>query len=345
LNADKPRVASLEALARNLVRSEAVASSRIEGLALSHQRLARAAYRRGAGRAHDRRAAEVLANVEAMEQAIALGASAQPLTVADVQRLHRTLMRGAFDERIGGVIRTRQNWIGGSDYHPLDAAYVPPPPEHVESLLDDLCAFIARTDLAPIAQAAVAHAQFETIHPFADGNGRVGRALISTVLRRRGEAAAYIPPVSLVLAAAPRAYVGGLVDYREGRVSSWCSVFAGAAREAARAALSLAAQIEAVEERWLETLAHPRSDAAVRAVLAALPAQPVVDVAAAQRLTGKSHVTIGNAFRQLEEAGILRRLNDKRWGRVWECDELLRLLDGFEAAISAPGGRPAEPVG
>jgi Fic family protein len=330
LNSAPPRLASLEALARNLLRSEAAASSRIEGLVLSHQRLGRAAYQPAGRPGGDRRAAEVLSNVEVMEKAIALGSEARPLAVADITEMHRTLLRFAFDAKLAGVIRDRQNWIGGSDYHPIDAAYVPPPPEHVATLLDDLCGFIARDDIAPLAQAAIAHAQFETIHPFADGNGRVGRALIYTVLRRRGETTRYIPPISLALGAAPRAYVSGLVDYREGRISEWCGLFASATERAARDAGALADRIDAVQAQWLSELGEPRRDAAVRQIIAALPAQPVLDVAAARQLTGKSHVATGKALNQLEAAGILQRLNEKKWGRVWECGALLDLVGEFE---------------
>ncbi|MEJ7715478.1 MAG: Fic family protein [Thermoleophilaceae bacterium] len=99
-----------------------------------------------------------------------------------------------------------RNWIGGNDYNPVGADYVPPPPEFVPELLEDLSSFIARDVLAPVAQAAIAHAQFENIHPFADGNGRTGRALVYTVLRRRGETDAFIPPMSLVLASQPKGY-------------------------------------------------------------------------------------------------------------------------------------------
>ena len=81
---------------------------------------------------------------------------------------HR-LLRFTADAAIAGVIRERQYWIGGNDYNPIGASYVPPPPEHVGALLKDLCAFVNRNDVAPVAQAAIAHAQFETIHPFADG--------------------------------------------------------------------------------------------------------------------------------------------------------------------------------
>jgi Fic family protein len=322
-------------LAKSLVRSEAAASSRIEGLQLSQQRLARAAYQ-AEGHRGDRRAAEILANVEALEQAVVLGADANPIGVTDIQDIHRTLLRFTFDRAVAGVVRDRQSWIGGSDYHPLDAAYVPPPAEYVPALLEDLCEFIERDDLAPVVQAAIAHAQFETIHPFADGNGRVGRALIHTVLRRRGETPEYVPPISLVLAAQPRAYIAGLVDYREGRISDWCTLFTSATARAADDAIELNDAIAALQARWLDALGSPRRDAAVRQIVAVLPSQPVIDVGAAQHLTGKSHVAVGNALNQLEDAGILQRLNERKWGRLWECGELLQLVSDFEERVSTP---------
>jgi Fic family protein len=330
-----PRVATLDALARNLLRSESVASSRIEGVHISHKRLARAAYQEGKGR-RDRRAVEVLGNVEAMERAIELGARAETFTVADIQDIHRTLLRFTEDAEIAGVLRDKQNWIGGNDYNPVGATYVPPPHEHVLGLLEDLCEFIERDDLAPIAQATIVHAQFENIHPFADGNGRTGRALIYTALRRRGEIENYIPPISLVLAATPKAYIGGLGAYSEGKVSLWCGRFADATARAAQAAESLAEAIEERQTAWLERLGKPRKDSAVRQLVSALPAQPVIDVPVAQQLTGKSHVAAGAALRQLEEAGILHRLNEKKWGRLWECTELFDLVGSVEKALSTP---------
>jgi Fic family protein len=336
LNHMRPELGSLAALANNLLRSESAASSRIEGVKISHKRLARAAYARAGGRHGDNRAAEVLGNVEAMERAIELGAIDRPLAVTDIQEIHRTLLRFTEDREISGVLRSTQSWIGGNDYHPIGASYVGPPHEQVPELLEDLCRFIDRSDLAAVAQAAIAHAQFENIHPFIDGNGRTGRALIYTVLRRRGEIAHYLPPVSLVLAAEPRNYIGGLGAYSQGKVSIWCGRFGQATRRSAGEAERLAAEIEAVQAGWLEQLGQPRRDAAVRELINALPAQPVIDVAAAQQLTGKSHVAIGGAIAQLEEAGILTKLNERKWGRVWECGELLKLVDDFEKALSTP---------
>jgi Fic family protein len=335
LEASPPCVATLGALAQNLLRSESVASSRIEGVHLSHKRLARAAFQADKGQ-RDRRAADVLGNVEAMQRAIDLGTSNARFTVADIEDIHRTLLRFTEDAEIAGVVRTAQNWIGGNDYNPIGAAYVPPPREYVRDLLQDLCAFVNRVDLDPIVQAGIAHAQFETIHPFADGNGRVGRALIYSVLRRRGEIPNYIPPISLILAAEPKSYIAGLTAYRQGEVSSWCTQFASATARAAREAERLANLIEERQSAWLDALGQPRRDAAVRQLVSALPAQPVIDVGIAQKLTGKSHVAIGRALQQLEDAGILNRLNERKWGRVWECDQLLELVDSFEKSVSTP---------
>ncbi len=335
LEASPPRIATLGALAQNLLRSESVASSRIEGVHLSHKRLARAAYQADRGQ-RDRRAAEVLGNVEAMKHAIEIGTAGKPLTPSDIEDLHRTLLRFTEDADIAGVVRESQNWIGGNDYNPIGAAYVPAPPEYVRPLLDDVCAFATRTDLAPIVQAGVVHAQFESIHPFADGNGRVGRALVYTVLRRRGEIPDYIPPISLILAAEPKGYVDGLTAYREGHVSSWLAQFADATAQAAGEAERLAEAIEQRQTVWLDELGQPRRDAAVRQLVSALPQQPVIDVAVAQKLTGKSHVAVGKALQELERAGILQRLNERKWGRVWECDQLLSLVDAFEKSVRVP---------
>ncbi len=272
-----------------------------------------------------------------MKRAIELGAGGEEISVDDIREIHRTLLRFSADRRIAGVVREEQNWIGGNDYNPIGAAYVPPPPEFVLPLLADLCRFMARNDLAPVAQAAIAHAQFENIHPFADGNGRVGRALIHTVLRRADETVNYVPPISLVLVATQRSYVAGFGAFSNGDVSGWCELFATATEWAAQEAERMASAIDDRQAQWLERLGNPRSDAAVRQLVAHLPAQPVIDVTAGRELTGKSHVAVQTALRQLEDAGILRRLNERKWGRVWECDELLELVEGFEEAASSPG--------
>ena len=207
--------ADLEQLARFLLRAEAVASSRIEGLRIGSRRLAR----HEASVAHgspprDETADAVLGSIRAMRMAVEDVASTSSVTTGHILAMHRTLMDRTPNPELGGILRDRQNWVGGTDFNPCAAEFVPPPPEFVEPLLDDLCAFINRDDLPALVQAGLVHAQFETIHPFADGNGRTGRALIHVVLRRRSAATQYVPPVSLALATDSRAYLAGLTAYR-----------------------------------------------------------------------------------------------------------------------------------
>src|SRR5919197_523199 len=140
LNHDPPRIANLEVLARRLLRAESVASSRIEGLVLSQRRLARAEAEDPDAR--DETARSVLGNVAAMEEAVALGSGAHLLHLSDVLALHRVLMLATTTPQIAGVLRQRQNWIGGDAYNPRRADFVSPPPELVKDLMRDLVAFM-----------------------------------------------------------------------------------------------------------------------------------------------------------------------------------------------------------
>ncbi|WP_200902545.1 MULTISPECIES: Fic family protein [Protofrankia] len=182
--AHSPGARGLEGLARFLLRSEALASSRIEGLQVSAQQLALVELADTEGipvRGFTANARLVANNIRALKQAAGELAEAPSITVADITNLHRALLP---DHHPPGL-RTVQNWIGGNDWHPLDADFVPPPPERVEPLMDDLALYMSGAGHSPLVQAGLVHAQFETIHPYTDGNGRVGRALIHTVLARR----------------------------------------------------------------------------------------------------------------------------------------------------------------
>jgi hypothetical protein len=156
-------------------------------------------------------------------------------------------------------------------------------------------------------------------------------------LRRRGEITNYLLPISLILATQPKGYVDGLTEYRQGAVSEWVEQFAHATTRACAAAERLANAIAQLQADWLDALGQPRRDAAVRRLVSILPEQPVIDVAVAQRLTGKSHVAIGKALQQLEDAGVIDRLNQRKWDRAWECDALLSLVDSFEKSVQSSG--------
>ena len=216
------------ALARLLLRAEGVASSFIEGVTapVVDVVLAEAGDRGGSA------AAWVAANLAAVTQALE-EAHAGPLTVESMCRWHRTLMTGSpTPSRHVGVVRTEQGWIGGTS--PLDAHLVTPPPDYVPDLLDDLVAYVNRRHVDPVSQAAIAHAQFELIHPFGDGNGRVGRVLIAWVLVRRLSLVTP-PPVSTRIAADVGGYTSGLVLFRLGDHDRWVQWFADAVSGAGRA--------------------------------------------------------------------------------------------------------------
>jgi Fic family protein len=332
----------LHSLAETLLRSESVASSRIEGLDMTHARLARVRY--GDGR-EDKKAREVIGNIDAMLKAIELGASTSVLGVEAIRDIHRALIRGETlrGKPYAGLIRQEQNWIGGNDRNPVGAIFVPPPPEFVPALLDDLEQFIARDDLDPLTQAAIAHGQFETIHPFLDGNGRVGRALVYAILRRRGLLGEYIPPISLVLNAAPRSYTSSLAAYQRRNPSLKhppdliVQTFAQAADIASREAAVLRDDVEALQDRWREALKGLRSDAAAWKLVNELPGRPVLTAPSVGELLSVSAPAAGRALDQLEERGIIKRLNENKWGRAWEASELLDLVQAFERRVG--GGR------
>jgi Fic family protein len=330
---------ALAPLARLLLRTESIASSRVEGLHVGARELARAEARAETGGRVGATAREVIANVGAMELAVRDAARAESFGVDHVLSIHRRLME-AGSPRIAGRLRTVQNWIGGNEHTPCGADFVPPPPEHVPALLQDLCAAIADVSLPAVVQAAMVHAQFETIHPFDDGNGRTGRALIHVVLRRRGVAMHYVPPVSVVLAGARDRYVAGLTAYREDRLDDWIEHFASAAARSAALARAYLAAVKQLSLFWCARLGvarrAPRADAAAWAVIDVLPAHPVLTAPAAIAATGRSGPQVYAAIKQLESAGVLVPLSQKLRNQSWEPVGLLELLEAMEAGELPP---------
>lgn len=330
-------VAGLEALARLALRSESVASSHIEGLALSHRRLARAAF---SGDAGDATAQHVLANVRAMERAVELAGSATSVTPRMLLDIHRILFDGTRDARLGGKLRTEQNWIGGEASTPAGAEFVPPPEDLVPELLADLCAFCNRRDVPVVIQAAAAHAQFETIHPFPDGNGRVGRALIHVLLVRGGLVATRVPPVSLALAGSAASYVRGLTNFRFGDRDDWFAFLASALERACTESLGLADRVRSLQDRWRAAAGSPRAGSAASSLIERLPDNPIVDLAAACALTGASDEAVRLALNRLEAAGVLRQVTTGRRNRAFECVGIFDALDAFERRLGDPRRAP-----
>ena len=238
---------------------------------------------------------------------------------------------------VAGVVRTDQNWIGGNNYNPCGAGFVGPPPQEVPRLLEDLCAVINDDILPPVIQAGLVHAQFEVIHPFLDGNGRTGRALIHVVLRRRGLTPMYVPPISVVLAGDKGSYIAGLDAYAQGDVDAWLTTFAAATAQSAGLASSYLARVEALQNQWramLRATANPRADSVAWALIDVMPAHPMISVPVAVAATGRTKAVVNEALFQLESAGAVTRASHGQRNRTWEATGLLDLLADLEAGVT-----------
>jgi len=354
LNVEASALIDTEALARTLLRAEAVASSRIEGLEIGARRLLRAEAVRGLDDApSDVTAIEVLGNIDAMIFGIERVAAGDGIALELLLAIHRRLFTGTRLESYGGRFRQEQNWIGGSSYNPCSAAYVPPPHEFVEDLMADLCSFCNTDDLPGVVQAAIAHAQFETIHPFVDGNGRTGRALIQLVLRRRGLATRVLPPVSLILATWAKDYVNALTgtryrgpatskDAHEG-TNRWIAQFAAACTRAVADATVFEQRARDIGTAWRTRIGSVRRNSAADLLLRALPGAPVVTVPSAATLIGRSFTAANNAVAQLVTAGVLQQINVGRRNRAYEAPEIIAAFTDLERQLALPEGDANNP--
>jgi Fic family protein len=338
-----------EAVARLLLRAEAVASSKIEGLEVGARRLLKAQVVAAlGGDPSDVTATEVLNNIEAMRWAVDSLAEVKQITVDHLLGIHARLLAGTSLEQHAGTLREQQNWIGGSSYNPCSAAFVPPPWERVRDLLEDLCEFCNGEELPAIAQAALAHAQFETIHPFIDGNGRTGRALIHVILRRRGLAPVVVPPVSLMLATWSQDYVNGLTATRyrsdassreatEG-LDSWVGLFAAAMTRAVADAETYEQRVTEVQAVWREALGKVRANSAVDVLVNTLPGAPVITVQSAAALIGRSDQAVNEAIPRLVDAGVLTQTTVGRRNRAFEALDLIDAVTDLERQLASPDG-------
>ncbi len=356
-DAEAVALADTEALARLLLRAESVASSKIEGLEVGGRRLLHAEAASELGEdARDVTATEVLNNIQAMTWALSVVGRGDDITTDHLLEAHRRLLAGTRLHEYGGHVRDVQNWIGGSSFNPFSASFVPPPPELVRALIEDLCAFCNTDDLPAIVQAAMAHAQFETIHPFVDGNGRIGRALIHLVLRRRGLAVRVLPPISLILATWSDDYVAGLTATRyTGKATSdaatagtnqWVALFATASRRAIDDAETFEQRVSAMQDGWRKRLGKVRAKSAADLLIGALPGAPIVTVNGAAKMISRTYQATNEAIDRLVEAKILRQVTVGQRNRAFEAPELIRTFTDLERQLASPTGdtRSAPPT-
>ncbi|AEE47248.1 Fic family protein [Cellulomonas fimi] len=305
-----------------LLRTESASSSQIEHLTTNARNLAMASL--GVG---SRQNAElVAANVRAMTEALAVGDLITPTTILSV---HRALL-GDSDPDVAGRWRSEQVWVGASAISPHGADFVPPHHERVESAIDDMVAFAARDDVAALVLAALVHAQFETIHPFVDGNGRTGRVLIQQVLRRRGLSRHTTVPVSAGLLRDPERYFRALTTYRAGEPEDIVEQVAHAAIAAVVNGRRLADDVVAIRAEWRDRITA-RSDSAAWRLADALFAQPVVNAYYVAATLGVSDRGGRNALEVLAAAGIVEPTTSAKRHRVWQAPQVLTAMDSFAA--------------
>jgi Fic family protein len=304
-----------------LLRTESAASSNIENLTASARAIAEAEL---PGAKTTANAKLIVANTAAMVAAINL---ADNIDDAAILTMHQALMRDV-DPKSSGRWREEQVWIGGGTHGPRGAMFVPPHHRRVLAAIDDLLRFAQRDDIPVLPQIALAHAQFETIHPFADGNGRTGRALIQAMLRRKGLTRNVTVPVSAGLLTDTDSYFAALTTYREGDPAPIVRRVSEAAVAAVFNGRELVSELHAMRAEWNDKITA-RSDSAVWQIADLLLRRPVIDTAL---LTEELGIESKHARRYLEplsKAGIIIETSSGPRRRVWRSPEVIAALDAF----------------
>jgi len=311
-------------LAAVLLRTESASSSQIENVTAGAKALALASIDEKAGP----NARMVAANVAAMQRAIEM---ADDLSESTIVAAHEALMDGN-EHAQPGRYRDGQVWIGGAAPTPHTASFVPPHKDRVPAAMADLLSFCDRADIPVLVHAAIAHAQFETIHPFADGNGRTGRALVHVLLKRGRATTRLTVPVSAGLLVDTESYFDALTAYRKGDAAPIVRRFSLASFAAVSNARRLDRDLADLYAGW-EHAVSARSDATVWRVMPHLISQPAVTVRFVQEATAVSQPASQNAIDQLVDAGVLTPAGTNRRNRVWVANGVIAALDEFASRV------------
>ncbi len=311
------------------VRKEAVLSSMIEGTQSSLSDLLLFELEEQPGVPLDD-VREVSNYVAAMDHGLRRLREGFPLSLRLIREIHgRLLSRGRGSDRMPGEFRRSQNWIGGT--RPGNAAFVPPPPEYVMDCMGALELFLHdRPDpTPPLIKAGLAHVQFETIHPFLDGNGRVGRLLIALLLCERGVLREPMLYLSLFFKTHRQAYYERLNRVRfDGDWEAWLDYFAEAVTVTAGQAVGTAQRLEAMASRDRERIRElgRAADSALR-VHRELLRRPLARSPELTRRTGLTALTVNRALENLCTLGIAREITGRKRNRVFRYGEYLAILD------------------
>jgi Fic family protein len=330
-------LANSDMVTRTLARREAVMSSQIEGTKSDlHQLLTYEATHSTGGLPADVRITEryVAALQHGLER-IRVGGRAV-LNLALIHELHALLMQDETTRFPVGAYRQTQVWIGPT-LRIEDATFVPAPPARVKGCMDEMAASILQyapreeeqTVFTILAQLAIAHAQFETIHPYHDGNGRAGRLLMPLMLAAEG-----YPPLYLsgALLRAKSQYYAALASVQlQGEWGPWLELLGQAVVESCDESILIAEDLLALAERWEQELRNYRAHSATRRLPRFLIGHPVLSV---QQAAAGLHISVpaaNAALNNLLAAGIVSLVNERQWGRVFQATQVLRRLDQLPA--------------
>jgi len=319
------------AMSRFMMRTESVASSKIERITADAVDYARAL----AGNRSNSSAMSMVAASRALHSLVTIVGDRGRFELEDLLEAHHALMQDDVQEAsYAGRLRDMQNWIGGSDFSPRDALHVPPAPERVPALMEDLLAYLNRTDVPVLTQAAIGHAQFESIHAFADGNGRIGRALVSAVFRRRGVTRNAVVPLASGLLAEREDYFASLGAYRRGNPVVLTDLFARSAQAAATCSRASIARIKALPDEWMAEM-QPRAGSVIQTLIPAFYDHPVMTAAELEQRSSASAQATYTAIERLAGAGLVTEITGRKRDRVWVASELLAELDELDRRIQA----------
>jgi Fic family protein len=323
-------------LMRPFIRREAVLSSKIEGTQATLGELLAAE----AGIAVERSPEdlrEVGNYVVALEHGIAR-LKELPLCVRIIRELHEKLMTGVHGQQaMPGRFRKIQNWIGRPGSTPATASFVPPPPDEVEPCLAAWEKFLHESELPPLVTIALAHYQFEAIHPFLDGNGRVGRLLITLFLIERQILPTPLLYLSAFFEAARRDYYDGLRGISErGEWNEWLEYFLQGVARMSEDALSRASRINKKLADWQKKVAGDSTNAPLR-IVELLAANPFITVKGAAEKLEVAFTTAQRAIEKLERLEIVKQKGNAKRDRVYCAQALLDILE--EPAHLTPSGK------
>lgn len=319
---DAAQGGSIASSAPVLLRSEASSSSQIENLNASARFILSAEL----GAKRSRNAELIAGNTRALQAALELAGDFSSTSILEV---HATLLASQ-PRHAPGQWRQEAVWIGTRSDSPAGADYVAPGHERVPELIEDLVRFGLRTDVPALVSVAITHAQFETIHPFTDGNGRTGRAIAQSMLRRHGVTRNVAVPVSAGLLADVRGYHAALTAYRNGEIAPMIDAFAHASLRAVANASRLVAEIQAIRKRWDDRLTARKNSNAWK-LLDVIAQRPVLNSAAAAQALGVQQPNVYPPLNALVEAGILKNKTEHQLGPFWRNDEVLQAIDAFAA--------------